>query len=45
MSNADEYSELVKDFCLNTGITKQLLAFKGSLYFSYKHTHHTAILT
>lgn len=38
LDNADEYAELVKDFCLNKGITKQLEAFKGMTYM-YNHSH------
>ena len=35
LSNADEYAMLVKDFCLKTGIKKQLDAFKGTyMYFT-----------
>lgn len=28
--NAAEYQELVEDFCLSTGIRRQLEAFKGT---------------
>lgn len=33
MENAEEYVELMFDFCMHTGIQKQMEAFKGT------HTH------
>lgn len=36
LQNAHEYIELVQDFCMNTGIRKQLDAFKRKLHF-YVH--------
>lgn len=34
VENAEEYVELMFDFCMHTGIQKQMEAFKG------EHTHH-----
>ena len=34
LHNADEYCELVEDFCLRSGIRRQMEAFKCELYCS-----------
>ena len=31
LENVEEYLELVTDFCLNTGIRRQMEAFRGQL--------------
>ena len=33
VENAEEYIKLVKEFCLYTGIRRQLDAFKGNEYY------------
>ena len=46
LDNVEEYIECVTDFCLNTGIRRQMEAFRGESTLQYSHIHrgHTTIL-
>lgn len=37
MENAEEYVELMFDFCMHTGIQKQMEAFRGNHHTPYLH--------
>ena len=37
MDNAEEYVDLMFDFCMHTGIQKQMEAFRGNLKYGRTH--------
>ena len=39
LDNVEDYIELVTDFCLNSGIRKQMAAFRGKLKITVTNCH------
>lgn len=44
MSTAEQYVQLVQDFCLNTGIRRQLNAFKSKMDCKFCYIYHSSPL-
>lgn len=39
MDNAEEYVDLMFDFCMHTGIQKQMEAFRGNFFILFSLIH------
>lgn len=44
LDNAEEYVELMFDFCMHTGIQKQMEAFRGNISSMYAVFHYMNLM-